>query len=223
VFTSTRPTGGDSAWVTTTLDRPNYLWGVSCPSISLCVAVGGANVVSSTHPTGGASRWITSRVGHSGLPGLLAVSCPSASLCVAVDHVGNAVLGQDFALSPTHIKRELLKQLVPSGNAARIGALLSTGWYRLSFKPLTAGKTLVAWYHFAERAPGAKRRGNPLLVAIGRKTFTEAKEAAITLKLTTDGRRLLEHSNRLALTAKCTFTETGERAILVTKPLTLTR
>jgi hypothetical protein len=61
------------------------LWGVSCPSVSLCVAVGG-NEFTSADPTGGTAAWRPT----AGSVGGSAVSCPSVSLCVAVD--GSEVL-----------------------------------------------------------------------------------------------------------------------------------
>jgi hypothetical protein len=62
------------------------LGAVSCPTESLCVAVGyeGSAFVS-TDPTGAASAWSVIDLKAEGRPGhLTAVSCPSASLCVAV-------------------------------------------------------------------------------------------------------------------------------------------
>ena len=54
VVTSTHPTGGASAWTVTHVDGSNHLYGVSCPSSGLCVAVDlAANVVISTDPTAG--------------------------------------------------------------------------------------------------------------------------------------------------------------------------
>jgi hypothetical protein len=93
VLTSTDPTGGASAWTKTTIDQGNVPLAVSCPSVSLCVAVDyPGNVLTSTHPTGGASAWTKATI-DPGAPyqpvGLDAVSCPSVSLCVASDSNGN--------------------------------------------------------------------------------------------------------------------------------------
>jgi len=58
-----------------------------CPSVNLCVAVEGGNVVTSSNPAGGPADWAVTNVdgfGHDG-PGLEDVSCPSVNLCVAVD------------------------------------------------------------------------------------------------------------------------------------------
>jgi len=73
----------------------SMLFGISCPSASLCVAVGGNNsVASSTNPTGGAGSWNVAYAGEgSAGPGanyrqIRGVSCPSPQLCVAVSFEG---------------------------------------------------------------------------------------------------------------------------------------
>ena len=60
--------------------------GVSCPTESLCVAVGyEGSVYVSTDPAGGAGTWSVTDVDEPGSPRhLTAVSCSSVSLCVAV-------------------------------------------------------------------------------------------------------------------------------------------
>lgn len=68
-------------------DRPRgALRAVSCPTESLCVAVGyEGSVYVSTDPTRGASAWSVTDVNEGrNATHLTAVSCPSASLCVAV-------------------------------------------------------------------------------------------------------------------------------------------
>ncbi len=89
------------------------LWGVSCSSEALCVAVGtNSTVATSTDPTGSASAWKT--VHPEGYfeaalpPGLTSggkvryrgnairgVSCPSAGLCVAAGPQGNILVSTD--------------------------------------------------------------------------------------------------------------------------------
>jgi hypothetical protein len=91
IVTSTDPTGAPSAWHVAHVDNVKDVTGmsavvdgVSCPSVSRCVAVDDAgNVFSSIDPTGGASGWTRDRVATAALGGDSAVSCPSVSLCVA--------------------------------------------------------------------------------------------------------------------------------------------
>jgi hypothetical protein len=75
------------------------MFGVSCPTTSLCVAVGGNNsIASSTNPTGPASSWNVVYPGEGAIVlgeggffngrQLRGVSCPSPQLCVAVGFEG---------------------------------------------------------------------------------------------------------------------------------------
>jgi hypothetical protein len=65
---------------------------VSCPTISLCVAVDqSGNVITSTAPTGAASKWVLAAADGSNPAGFASVSCASAALCVAADDLGNLV------------------------------------------------------------------------------------------------------------------------------------
>jgi hypothetical protein len=75
------------------------MFGVSCPTASLCVAVGGQNTVAtSTNPTGPLADWNTAYVGAGALPTqpnsifpgrqIRGVDCPTPSLCVAVNFEG---------------------------------------------------------------------------------------------------------------------------------------
>ena len=93
IATTTNPTGG--AWTQRSIS--DGLSSVSCPSASLCVAVGtpGGTAIGqtgaldfSTDPTSG--TW--THVGFSSLPPLLSISCPSTSLCVATDSRGDVMV-----------------------------------------------------------------------------------------------------------------------------------
>ncbi len=65
----------------TTIDSPNVLYGVSCPSSALCVAVDGAGqAVTATTPVAG--PWTVTPIEGTSSYALNAVSCPSTSLCV---------------------------------------------------------------------------------------------------------------------------------------------
>ena len=71
---------------------------VSCPSVSLCVAVDTvAQVVTSTDPTGGTNDWTTTQVDAN--DSLTGISCPSVSLCVAVTGDGDGFGGGDVVTS----------------------------------------------------------------------------------------------------------------------------
>jgi hypothetical protein len=95
VLSSTDPLVG--AWQQVQLPGvPRNLYGVSCPSPTLCVSgdVLG-NLVVSTDPTGPASAWPVSRGG--GTVQLTAAACPSVSRCVAVDNNADVLTSTDPA------------------------------------------------------------------------------------------------------------------------------
>jgi hypothetical protein len=104
IATSTDPAGGAGAWTVTKVLPGNSeygggggggLAGVSCPSVSLCVATDSrGDVLSSTDPTGGASAW--SMAALESPYGLLGgVSCPSTRLCVLVAAEGEIATSTD--------------------------------------------------------------------------------------------------------------------------------
>jgi hypothetical protein len=67
--------------VTSTGGQPT-LDDVSCPSVSLCVAVDSAgDVLTSDNPSGGSAAWTATAL--NGAPDLSAVACPSVALCLA--------------------------------------------------------------------------------------------------------------------------------------------
>jgi hypothetical protein len=97
--TSVDPLGGKAAWtlvnhvVGARNVRPPYdgdpITGVSCASLTLCVAVDDAgNVMTSSEPGNGEGVWTIFPADANSLRG---VTCPSTSLCVAVDSAGNIV------------------------------------------------------------------------------------------------------------------------------------
>jgi hypothetical protein len=84
IFTRTDPTAG--TWAATLVT--GSFTSVTCPSASLCLAVGsGDTLVWSTDPTSGVWSSTTIDKGRD----LTSISCPSTSLCVAVDGTGHVV------------------------------------------------------------------------------------------------------------------------------------
>jgi hypothetical protein len=95
-------TSAASTWETRQLSGDageTMLFGVSCPSAQLCVAVGRNNTVAtSTDPTGDASSWNATFVGSGSFDiggggyyngaQIRGVSCPTTQLCVAVSFEG---------------------------------------------------------------------------------------------------------------------------------------
>ena len=93
VITSTRPTGGASAWKITRVGNDNdALSAIWCPSTSFCVAANenGGNLAA-TQPMAGAGAW-TARSRY-GAAALSAFACPSQSVCDAVGSTGVLLTG----------------------------------------------------------------------------------------------------------------------------------
>ena len=66
------------------------LSGIACPSVSLCVAIGGLGRAVEGDPIA-AAKWTTTPI--AGANSLLAISCSSVTECVAVDAVGHVFVG----------------------------------------------------------------------------------------------------------------------------------
>ncbi len=97
-----------STWTVRQLsDGPTmaFLWGVSCPTESLCAAVGtNGTVATSTDPAGPASSWATVHPeGYFEAPGggaymgnaIRGVSCPDPGFCAAAGPQGNLLVSTD--------------------------------------------------------------------------------------------------------------------------------
>lgn len=191
VLRSRNPTGGRSAWNITQLGVG--LSRVSCASVSFCVAIDSLNPggdVVSGNPAGDPSAWAAGAIDASNV--LTDVTCPSRSLCVAVDSAGNVVVGVSPAPTARQVKALLLKELAPSGRAAKIRAILHRGGYSFSIRARGAGRAVISWYYVVKGAHIARGKPKPVLVATAKKTFTAAGTAKITLKLTKTGKQLLK-------------------------------
>jgi hypothetical protein len=135
--------------------------------------------------------------------------------------------GNLMALTPGHasraqIKADLVKQLSPAGKAAKIGALLKKGGFTFRFRTLTGGRLKIAWYATAKAQRG-KAKGKPVLVAIGKATFSKAGVVKFTIKLTGTGRRMLKAARSVRLIADGIYRPTSNSAVTATKKFTLRR
>jgi hypothetical protein len=94
IAVSTDPAGGTaSAWAVFKVPSNLLFNGVSCPSTSRCIAVGGGSTDASKNPSGGAAAWKTKKVNPQ--RGFRGISCASAGLCVGVDASGDVVSSTD--------------------------------------------------------------------------------------------------------------------------------
>lgn len=129
----------------------------------------------------------------------------------------------------------LVSELRRLWRGARIAALLRTGAYRTHFSASEAGSARFDWYYTppdytppAHRSAGrgaraARTMPAKVLVAAGTLRLHAAGSAALTIRLTRQGRRLLEDSRQLRLTAWCRFTPGGARSVSASAALELAR
>ncbi len=137
---------------------------------------------------------------------------------------GGVLSYQIVHVTSTQIAAMLAGQLIPSGRAARIAALLKHGGWVVAFRALEAGTAMIGWYQLPQGAKLAKRtKVKPVLVAAGHLTFSVTGTATLNVKLTSAGKRLLQHARHLKLTAKGTFTPTGTAPVIATKTFVLKR
>ncbi|MGH7488697.1 MAG: hypothetical protein ACREMY_24315, partial [bacterium] len=100
MLASTAPAGA-ATWTARQLSAVGQapLFSISCPSVSLCVAVGASNTVaSSADPSAGTGAWSAISLGGAGYPNqneIKGVSCPSPQLCVAVSFEGLILTSTD--------------------------------------------------------------------------------------------------------------------------------
>jgi hypothetical protein len=132
--------------------------------------------------------------------------------------------GTTVTISSAQIAAMLGQQLVPSGKAAKIGALLKAGGLTMPFKALEAGTAVIDWYEVPVGAKLARRStAKPVLVALGRVTFLAAGTGKIRVGLTAAGRKMLKHAQRVRLTAKGMFDTYAKETVATTKTFTLLR
>ena len=225
VFTSRSPTGGVRAWTaarvdTGTLAAVGYRAAVACGSVSLCAETIGGEVLTSTHPTGGRHAWFATAVDAKNL--LAGVACASTSLCVGVDGAGNVIVG---VVRPTaaQIGARLRKALAASGKAARIVALLKHGGYSFGFRAPEAGRLVISWYAVPRGAHLASGKPKSVLVASGTASFAKAGTGQIKIRVTQEGKQLLENSKHLKLASQGSFRPIGQPAVVVTDTFMLKR
>jgi hypothetical protein len=113
----------------------------------------------------------------------------------------------------------LSKILGPHGKLARIAAILKHHGFTFSFKAPSGGQLQVSWYLVPKGANIAAAK--PVLAARGKVRFKKAGTVKITVNLTAKGKSLLKLSRKLKLTAKGTYTPTGQKPVSKLKTFTL--
>jgi hypothetical protein len=198
-----------------TLSTSNGLWSGTPPSAYVyqwqrCSSTGCTNIANAT-----ASSYALSGSDLGRKVRVVVVAVNSVGVGVGVSSKVGPVLG------PAQIKALLAKEITPRGKLAKIAALLKAGGYELSFVAPESGHVVISWYLVPNGAHLAKAQ--PVLVATGRAGFGNAATKMIKIKLTAAGKRLLQHANRMKLTAKGTFSPSGQAQIVARKTFIVKR
>lgn len=125
--------------------------------------------------------------------------------------------------SSTRLATLFARALAPSGSAARIGTLLKRGAFVAPLRSFAPGRAVIYWYLPAQRVPHSSTVIAPLLIAGGKVAFRKAGTAAIVVRLTHAGERLLKHSKRVSVSAKAMFAPNGAAAIRAQRGFVLKR
>jgi hypothetical protein len=118
----------------------------------------------------------------------------------------------------------IARQLAVSWRGATIAGLLRKGMFKAAFKAPEAGTAAIGWYYSApvSKRPKTSARSR-VLIASGKRTFHAAGKAALAMRLTPAGRRLLRSASRIRLTATCAFTPPGSRPVRTSRAFELKR
>jgi hypothetical protein len=212
--------GVEATWLTSFSEPVEYfhnLIGLSCPSAELCVVVdtqGHVLTGTATEKTAAKEEKPVSKepsppTGSGG---------PSSG--GSISGIGTAI----FEINPAVLAASLGHVLAPSGRAAKIGALLKHGGLSMSFNALVAGTLVVDWWQVPPGARLARHtKARPVLVAVGQSICGGSGAGKVALHLTANGRKLLKHAQRLALTIQATFSPTGWAPVRTTKAMLLKR
>jgi hypothetical protein len=104
--------------------------------------------------------------------------------------------------------------LSPTGKSKTIKAILKADGFVVTFKALEAGKLTIACYQVPPGAhiPAIKKKApKPVVVADGTARISKAGKLTVKIKLTTTGKKLLNKSRELKLTAEASFLSTGKK------------
>jgi hypothetical protein len=127
-------------------------------------------------------------------------------------------------ISAAQIAASLARQLVPSGKAAKFGALLKGGGLTMSFTALEAGSISVQWYELPDGAKSAKKvKAKPVLVASGQASFAGAGTSKVKIRLTATGKKLLKRSEKVAVMVKGAFVPTAGAVVTTSRSAVVKR
>jgi hypothetical protein len=108
-------------------------------------------------------------------------------------------------LSVAEILAALRAQLSRTQHNMKSRGLLKWGHYTFAFAAPTAGTLRLMWYRALAKGAGSNSKRKPTVVAASSTYFTGPATRLATLRLTSDGRRLLKEGMSLKVTVRATF------------------
>ena len=153
--------------------------------------------------------------------GSFSATIPLATIVTALPGVPRV---SSSAARPTRAQfsASLRSQLIPKGSAARLARLAKRGSYSYLFRSLAAGKLTIGWY-FLPKGAHLSRRVKPVLFASAQLVFNRGEGRHLMIRLTKQGRRLIGRRTSLKLSAKGSFTPSGEKPLVAIAAFTLKR
>lgn len=199
-------TGSTGAWSGTPPLRFSYQW-ERCDGS--CSAIAGAT-----------SRSYTLRRVDAGAKIAVVVTANNSAGSASAT---SARVGRISTAGPTsaEVKAALLMALKLS-RMATIGRLLKYDAYTTAFSAPGPGQLAIRWY-LVPKAVHLAKATRPLQLATADVIFHTARKVKIRIILTSRGRRVLEHSRHLKLTAEGAFTPAGGTTTRATRAVALRR
>jgi hypothetical protein len=155
-------------------------------------------------------------------------SAEAQSNSVAIPHLGGENRPeQTFSSAPlappgvAQILAALRKQLARAQHHARISSLRRKGTFSFSLTAPAGGTLELVWYQ-SPTGGGHSSNAKPLTIATCTTSLVAGGTKTVKLRLTSAGRRALEHSTALQLTLKAVFTQAHSRPLVWQKTVGLT-
>ena len=155
---------------------------------------------------------------------IAAAACGLVGAPIAGARSGGPTAGMVTAgAQPTQLLRQRLRHIPLPTQRGALVFLLQTGRYTFGFAPPVAGTLTMRWYIAMAAAPRARAHPVQMLVASGTTRFATAGSRNAGVTLTPAGRRRLEHSSSVTITAVATFRAAGAAPISVTRRFGMAR
>jgi len=127
--------------------------------------------------------------------------------------------GLQNGLTATQVRNSLISQIARAIGGARISKVLKVGVYSFSFIGPAAGTLEVQAYELVKKGHHEVR----ITLLSGTARFTKSSHVTVRLKLTREGRRILDHKHRFKLSVSSGFKVLGGVSATWSGPVTINR